>query len=168
MQNLLIWRIAMKITGHENYIVTDSGEVINTNTNQAMKKQLNNCGYYRVALSKSGKTKRHFVHRLVASAYLENKGNLPQVNHINGNKLDNHVKNLEWCTASDNHKHSFKHLNRPVTKVFDTDNGKTKIKKEDIPRLIEIKKTSTYRSMALVLGVHPKYLSSLLRGLVRG
>ena len=158
----------MKIAGHENYIVTVGGDVINTNTNHTMKKQLNNCGYHRVELSKSGKTKRHFVHRLVAIAYLENTNNLPQINHINGNKTDNRLGNLEWCDASYNHRHAFSALGRTVSRVFDTDNGKTKIKKEDIPALIEKKKTTPYRAMAVDLGVHPKYLSSLLRGLVRG
>jgi len=158
----------MKIQGYKNYKITDQGEVINTNTDHVMKKQINNCGYHRVELSKSGKQKRYFVHRLVAAAYIPNKSNLPQVNHLNGDKLDNRAANLEWCTASQNHKHSFKYLNRRVTKVFDVSNGATKIKKEDIPGLIEKKKTSTYKVMALELGVHPKYLSPLLRGLVRG
>jgi len=155
----------LKIEGYENYIITDQGEVINTNSNHTMKKQINNCGYHRVELSRSGKQKKYFVHRLVANAYIPNKENLPQVNHINGDKLDNRVSNLEWCTASQNHKHSFKHLNRKVTRVFDTDSGATKIKKADIPGLIERKKTMTYRALALELGVHPKYLSPLLRGI---
>ena len=157
----------MQVAGYENYIVTKQGDVINTNTGHAMKKQVNNCGYHRAELSKKGKQKRYFVHRLVATAYIPNKNNLPQVNHINGDKLDNRVENLEWCDASQNHKHSFKYLNRPVTKLFNTDNGGTKIKKEDIPALIERKKTMTYRALALELGVHPKYLSPLLRGIVR-
>ena len=157
----------MKIEGYKNYIVTSQGEVINTNTDHMMKKQLNNAGYHRVELSKSGKTKRYFVHRLVATAYIPNKDNLPQVNHINGDKLDNNVSNLEWCTASQNHKHAYKHLNKAVTKVFDTDNGKTKIKKSEILNLIERKKTMTYRALALQVGVNPKYLSKLLRGAVR-
>ena len=157
----------MKILGYKNYIVTDKGEVINTNTNHALKKQVNNCGYYRVELSRSGKQKKYFVHRLVASAYIENSDNLPQVNHLNGDKLDNKISNLEWCTASHNHKHSYKYLGRPVTRIFDTDNVCTKIKKSDIPDLIERKKSMTYKALALEVGVHPKYLSPLLRGLVR-
>ena len=75
---------------------------------------------------------------------------------------------MEWCTASQNHKHSFKYLGRPVTKVRDIENGKTKIRKADIPSIMERKKTTTYRALAAVLGVHPKYLSRLLRGVVRG
>ena len=158
----------MKINGYKNYIVSDQGEVTNTNSDHTMKKQINNCGYYRVELSKSGKQKKYFVHRLVATAYIPNKDNFPQVNHINGNKLDNRVENLEWCTASQNHKHSFKYLGRPVTMVRDIENGKTKIRKAYIPSIMERNKTTTYRALAAVLGVHPKYLSRLLRGVVRG
>jgi len=158
----------MKIEGYENYIITRQGEAINTNTGRMMKKQINNAGYYRVEFSKAGKQKKLFVHRLVATAFIPNKESLPQVNHLNGDKLDNRIENLEWCTASQNHKHSFKYLGRPVTKVFDAANGKTKIFKIDIPGLIERKKTTTYRALALDIGVSPTYLSSLLRGLVRG
>lgn len=155
----------MNIPGYSNYTVSTSGEVTNTDTSHSMSRQENNCGYHRVELSKDGKQKRYFVHRLVATAYIPNEDNLPQVNHLNGDKLDNRVENLEWCTASRNHKHAYKHLGRPVTRLVDVDNGTTKIKREDIPGLIERKKTTTYRALAKALGVHPKYLSPLLRGL---
>lgn len=48
-----------------------------------------------------------YVHRLVANLYLQNKYNLPDVNHIDGNKLNNNFSNLEWTTKSDNSKHAF-------------------------------------------------------------
>lgn len=157
----------MKIEGYKNYIITCSGDVINTNTGRTLKNQVNNCGYHRVQLSKSGGTKRMFVHRLVATAYIDNADNLPQVNHIDGDKLNNAVRNLEWCTASANHKHSFRYLGRQVTRVYDSDNGKTKIRKDEIPALIERKKSMTYRALALEVGVNPKYLALLLKGQVR-
>lgn len=59
-------------------------------------------GYYQVGLRKNGTRKYYQVHRLVAETFIENKDNLPQVNHKDENKLNNNVDNLEWCTVSYN------------------------------------------------------------------
>ena len=63
-------------------------------------------GYLKVDLCKDGKQKRFFIHRLVAGTFIDNPNNYPQVNHINGNKKDNRVENLEWVSASTNVKHA--------------------------------------------------------------
>lgn len=65
-------------------------------------------GYMRVCLNNNGKTKRVAVHRLVAMAYLPNPDNKPQINHIDGNKGNNCVWNLEWCTNGENQKHAYR------------------------------------------------------------
>lgn len=62
--------------------------------------------YYRVTLSKNGKTKRFQVHRLVAGSFIENTSNKPYVNHIDNNGENNQVDNLEWVTHSENMIHS--------------------------------------------------------------
>lgn len=64
--------------------------------------------YVQVHLSKYGKSKMLVVHRLVAQAFIPNPLNLPQVNHIDGNKFNNSVENLEWCTAKENINYSWK------------------------------------------------------------
>jgi len=64
-------------------------------------------GYERVWLSKNNKTKPLKISRLVAMAFISNTYNKPEVNHIDGNKLNNCVVNLEWVTKSENIKHAF-------------------------------------------------------------
>ena len=89
-----------------NYMITDSGEVFNTN-GLKIKGEVSNNGYARVSLSNEHiKHQKKSIHRLVAEAFIPNPKNLPQVNHINQNKLDNRVENLEWCTPLENLSHS--------------------------------------------------------------
>lgn len=59
-------------------------------------------GYYTIGLRKNGKRKWFLVHRLVAKAFIPNPNNLPQINHKDENKLNNNIKNLEWCSVSYN------------------------------------------------------------------
>lgn len=67
-----------------------------------LKQGLHTKGYKTVALTKDGKTKSLFVHRLVAEAFIPNENNLPMVNHKDEDRTNNFVENLEWCTASYN------------------------------------------------------------------
>jgi len=95
------------IVGFDKYLVTESGEVINSRTGRVLKFDINSCGYRRVTLSQDSKVERFFVHRLVALHYLPNPSKSGVVNHKNGNKLDNNMENLEWCTPSENRLHAF-------------------------------------------------------------
>ena len=68
----------------------------------------NSNGYPRCDMNFDGKRKSYLVHRLVAKSFIPNPENKPDVNHKNGNKHDNSVENLEWCTKSENEKHAWK------------------------------------------------------------
>jgi hypothetical protein len=99
------------IKGFENYAVDEQGNVFSLpkktrKGTRILKYNISNNGYAMLDLCKDGKIKRFLVHRLIAETLLPNPDNKPQVNHKNGNKLDNRIENLEWNTRSENQKHS--------------------------------------------------------------
>jgi hypothetical protein len=96
--------IMAKMLTLEDYEITRDGQVINKHTGKILKGQPNGKGYLRVSIGK----KLNFIHRLVAEKYIPNPNNYPQVNHKDGNKLNNCVENLEWVTNLDNRKHAVK------------------------------------------------------------
>jgi len=73
---------------------------------KSMKLTPSNTGYFVVTLWKNNISKVHLVHRLVAETFIPNPNNLPEVNHKDGNKLNNCVDNLEWVTQRDNNIHA--------------------------------------------------------------
>ena len=97
-------------------------------------------GYAHVQLHKNGKVKSMRVHRLVALSFIPNIHNKPHVNHIDGDKLNNHYSNLEWCTASENelHKHHVLGKTKRIYNVSkDTINTWIQMRKSGV-RLIEL------------------------------
>lgn len=86
------------------YLISDYGEVKSRSngTETILKQEYNSSGYKRVTLYKNGKRTRHFIHRLVAEHFIPNPENLPLVNHIDEDKENNIVSNLEWCNGSYN------------------------------------------------------------------
>lgn len=89
------------------YSITEDGQCYNNRTELFLKGQISNSGYLNYNLTlPDGTKKRKYAHRLVAIAYIPNPENKPEVNHIDGNKLNNNIKNLEWVTASENQLHN--------------------------------------------------------------
>lgn len=102
-----------EINGYDGYYQIDEfGNVYSINCK--LKKQIIN-GYEIVFLAKNGiKTKKR-VHRLVAEAFIENKDNKPFIDHIDGNRLNNNVDNLRWCTTKENN--NYPNFNRKKIKI---------------------------------------------------
>lgn len=92
------------ISGYENYEVSNYGRVksLKGKEERILKQGTNKYGYQQICLCKDGKPKSFKVHRLVASAFIDNPNNYEQVNHIDENKCNNHVDNLEWCDCKYN------------------------------------------------------------------
>lgn len=82
-------------------------------------------GYPSVVLGKDGVNTRFSVHRLVAQAFIPNPDDLPQVNHIDGDKTNNRVDNLEWCTEKENYWHSVKILKKHIKPIRCRETGKS-------------------------------------------
>lgn len=107
-----IWK---PVKGYENvYEVSNLGNIKSIkykggNVERVLKPQLNKkLGYLYIGLYKNGKVSQKRIHRLVAQTFIQNNDNKPDVNHKDGNKQNNNVNNLEWCTEKENAIHYIK------------------------------------------------------------
>lgn len=94
------------IKGYENYSVDVDGQIYNTKTGRALKPSVGANGYCRVNLRKDGKSKTVYVHRIVAEAFIKNPYGYTEVNHIDENKTNNAVDNLQWVEHKVNINHA--------------------------------------------------------------
>lgn len=99
------------INYEDRYEVCSEGKIISLKRGIFLKPKTDKKGYLHVSLKGSNKKETFSVHRLVAVHFIENEENKRQVNHINLNKRDNSVENLEWVTPQENVKHALSNSN---------------------------------------------------------
>lgn len=136
------------INGFEGiYLISDHGEVMSYKKLRPMilKNRVNAFGYYHVSLRKNGKGIEKLVHRLVAEHFIDGKSK-ETVNHIDGNKINNHVSNLEWATREEQMTHAYK--NNLKTPVRGHTNGNSVLTEKEV---IEIR--SIYKSRSKEYGM---------------
>lgn len=108
------WKPVVGFEGY--YLVSDSGQVWSLYRHRALKPTIDKYGYEKVGLFDGHKACHRTVHRLVAQAFIPNPNDLPTVNHINEDKTDNRVSNLEWASVADNDNHGTRNERMANTK----------------------------------------------------
>lgn len=96
------------VKGFSDYEVSSNGRIRNVKTGRILKTTINNRGYVSVCLRKDKVQYAKRVHRLVAESFYDVDREDLDVNHLDGDKTNNHVSNLEWCSRSENIRHAFK------------------------------------------------------------
>ena len=137
--------------------VFEDGEIYNHHTRKYLKFSID-CGYYRCRVGKT----RVFKHQLIAKAFVPNPDDLPQINHIDGNKLNNDAENLEWVSSSANIKHAYA---IGLMNVGGEKNPAAKLTEDDVIRIRALYETDkyTYGVLAEMFGVSKSTVYQIIK-----
>lgn len=118
------------IPSFTKYIISEDGKKILGigRIKKILSQTLNKDGYYQLSLYNETERKCVRTHRLVAETYISNPNNYPVVNHIDGDKTNNHYSNLEWCTIEHNNQHAFDTGLMDNARLLSSERGKLKSK----------------------------------------
>lgn len=158
-----IW---LSVKGYEGlYEVSNIGNVRRVG-GKLLSPKPGKLGYKIVSLSMNGYFKKYLVHRLVAEAFITNPDDKPYVNHLDGNKANNRVDNLEWATPSENIQHAYD--NELRTPIRGENNSQCKLTDEDIlwikTHVIKGDKDFGCKAIAKKFGVTEPHISSIVNG----
>ena len=153
---MAIWK---DIDGHPSHQVSDEGEIRNKKRGNILKPNPDRYGYYRLSL---GNVDNVPVHRIVAKTFLQpERPEQIQVNHLDGNRQNNHITNLEWCTASENIKHS---VERETNAFYKASMAARKVTRCMI-RIIQTEEIfESIVDCAIHLGTQPQHIQRVLSG----
>lgn len=148
-----MWKAIPYLKGH--YEVNECGDVRRVGKSNVLRHSVDRIGYHRVKVYLDGREFRTSVHRAVATAFIPNINNYPCVNHIDGDKSNNTVSNLEWCTHSQNCIHANRTGLRKHPLTLDDVEA---IRRTYVPR----KKGCTQYDLAKRFGVSQQTISDIL------
>lgn len=149
------WR---SIESYPNYEVSDHGNVRNVLTSRVLKPGVKSNGYLVVVLRKNEKGNTKLVHQLVAGSFCRKDGDKLVVDHIDGNKKNNHASNLRYCTSSENNKSVYRLGLKIPAHAYDQPTNK---------RIRVVETGETYRSIkecARAIGANSAHISDCING----
>lgn len=148
------WRIIKTLE------VSDHGNVRIAETKEPCKISFDSSGYPVISRHTDGKSFIR-IHRLVAQAFLESDENKKSVNHKDGNKANNHVSNLEWCT----HQYNMLHARRILKKSVEENHHWTKLKVHEVKEIYKLKHVYglSHRLIASLFGISHSHVSNITR-----
>lgn len=151
---------------YPDYFISTLGNIdgFKQGKHKRLKPRKNRWGYLQIRLHVGGERKIFTVHRLVATAFIPNPGNKPQINHINGIKTDNRVENLEWVTASENTRHAYAMglITPPARKGEDS--GRAKLTTEQVLYIRDNPDKLSQREFSNLFGVTNQVISDIQLG----
>jgi len=161
------------ISEFEGYEVSNFGNIRSINRTcvgrpgvtkgKLLKPFINRRGYLEVNLFENSKSTPKIIHRLVAKAFIPNLENKPQVNHIDGNKLNNRVDNLEWMSNSENQKHAYS-LGLQPTKAGEK-NGRATLTNDTVTILKELYNSGkSVKEVAKVMNISLSKIRQIIYG----
>ncbi|WZP34602.1 HNH endonuclease [Enterococcus phage vB_Efs19_KEN07] len=143
------------------YMVSNLGNVYSYKSDKVMKQHIKRNGYKQICLYKNGKKQQKLVHRLVALAFIPNKGNKETVNHIDENKENNIVSNLEWATMKEQNNHGTR-LERVGKSI-----SKAQLNRQDVSKPIQCSNGEIYKSInecSRLLNIDNSCIVKVLKG----
>lgn len=153
------------IKGYEGlYSVDSKGNVYSLVTNQSRRKRiLKPCyknGYLAINLYKDKRCKHFYIHRLVAESFLENENGYKEVNHIDCDKTNNSIENLEWCDRKRNLKHSYENGLKRQGELH----GMSKLKNNEVEEIRRQFGIKTQKELAIEFNISQSTISAIKTG----
>lgn len=144
------------------YFVSNLGRIRSNSSRARVLKAAISSGYLVLTLYNNGAGKQLKVHRIVAENFIPNPDNKPCVNHIDGNKLNNHAANLEWVTYSENTIHA---IDNDLLKLRGENNHKSKFSNADVAQIRKYynERRPTFKELGEMLGVRKSTAHKIIK-----